>query len=135
LWGNIEKADEINQNRLNSWNSYYHGLKSLEINGYIELPIIPKNSIQNAHMFYIKVKDIQERTELIEYLKQQDINVVFHYVPLHSTPAGLKFGRFNGEDIYTTTESEKLIRLPMYYGLLKEDINYVVATIYKYYGL
>ena len=117
LWGNLEKADEINQNRLNSWQKYYDGLKELENKGFIELPKIPEGCVQNAHMFYIKVKDLEERTDLLDYLKKNDINAVFHYVPLHSSEAGLKFSLFSKEDIYTTKESDKLIRLPMYLDL------------------
>jgi dTDP-4-amino-4,6-dideoxygalactose transaminase len=129
LWGNLEKADDINQNRLNSWQKYYDGLKELENRGFIELPKIPDGCVQNAHMFYIKVKDLEERTALLDYLKRNDINAVFHYVPLHSAPAGEKFGRFEGEDVYTTNESERLIRLPMYYGLNNNEINKVLGVV------
>lgn len=129
LWGNIEKADEVNINRLNSWNLYYNGLTSLEKKGLITLPTIPNACVHNAHMFYIKVKDLETRTKLLEFLKQNKILSVFHYIPLHSAPAGLAFGRFNKDDIYTTIESERLIRLPMYYGLSRENINIVIKTI------
>lgn len=135
LWGNLEKADEINQNRLNSWQKYYDGLKELENRGFIELPKIPDGCVQNAHMFYIKVKDLKERTALLDYLKENGINAVFHYVPLHSSEAGLKFSKFFGKDIYTTKESERLIRLPMYYKLKDKDIKYIVNTIYKFFGI
>ncbi|MFA6742502.1 MAG: dTDP-4-amino-4,6-dideoxygalactose transaminase, partial [Arcobacteraceae bacterium] len=135
LWGNIEKADEINQNRLNSWQKYYDGLKELEDKGFVELPKIPDGCVQNAHMFYIKVKDLNERTKLLEYLKQNNIYAVFHYVPLHSSEAGLKFSRFHGKDIYTTKESEKLIRLPMYYGLKEKEIKYIILNINKFFGI
>lgn len=129
LLGNLEKADEINQNRLNSWQKYYDGLKELKNRGFIELPKIPDGCVQNAHMFYIKVKDLKERTALLDYLKKNDINAVFHYVPLHSAPAGEKFGRFEGVDIFTTNESERLIRLPMYYGLSDNEINKIIKSI------
>ena len=135
LWGNLEFADEINQNRLNSWQKYYDGLKELENRGFIELPKIPDGYVQNAHMFYIKVKDLKERTDLLDYLKRNDIYAVFHYVPLHSSEAGLKFSKFFGKDIYTTKESERLIRLPMYYKLKDKDIKYIVNTIYKFFGI
>lgn len=135
LWGNLEKADEINQNRLNSWQKYYDGLKELENRGFIELPKIPEGCVQNAHMFYIKVKDLKERTALLDYLKENRIYAVFHYVPLHSSEAGLKFSKFFGKDIYTTKESERLIRLPMYYKLKDKDIKYIVNTIYKFFGI
>ena len=135
LWGNLEKSDEINQNRLNSWQKYYDGLKELENRGFIELPKIPDGCVQNAHMFYIKVKDLEERTALLDYLKENDINAVFHYVPLHSAPAGEKFGRFEGEDVYTTNESERLIRLPMYYGLSDNEINKILGVINEFFKI
>jgi dTDP-4-amino-4,6-dideoxygalactose transaminase len=133
LWGNLEKANEINEARLSVWQAYYDGLKSLEEKDLLTLPTIADGCVQNAHMFYIKVKDLEARTELIEFLKANNINSVFHYVPLHSSPAGVKFGRFGGEDIYTTLESEKLIRLPMFYGLSKEEINKICGVIDEFY--
>jgi len=132
LWGNLEKSDEISQNRLDSWQLYYDGLKKLEEKGFLTLPTIPDNCVHNAHMFYIKVKDIEVRTKLIEYLKQNDINSVFHYVPLHSSPAGLKFGRFNGDDDFTTKDSERLIRLPIFYGISKNNIMNICNIIGEY---
>lgn len=129
LWGQLEIADEINNDRLTSWNEYYKKLTELEKKGYIELPVIPSDCMHNAHMFYIKVKDIEERTRLIEFLKCKDIGAVFHYVPLHSAPAGKKYGSFFGRDIYTTKESERLLRLPMYYRLTKKDIDKVCNAI------
>lgn len=134
LWGNLEKADEINQDRLRSWQNYYDGLIQLQIKNLIELPIAPKECIHNAHMFYIKVKDLEKRTALLEYLKQNNINAVFHYVPLHSAPAGLKFGRFDGNDDFTTKESERLIRLPMYYGLNNWEIEKVIKGINEFFS-
>ncbi len=112
---------------------YYDGLKDLEDQGFIELPTIPDDCIQNAHMFYIKVEDLVTRTKLLKHLKQNDILSVFHYIPLHSSPAGCKFGRFYGNDDFTTKESERLIRLPMYYGLTKIEIQKVVKFIYAYF--
>ena len=129
LWGQLEIADEINNDRLTSWNEYYKKLTELEKKGYIELPVIPSDCMHNAHMFYIKVKDIEERTRLIEFLKCKDIGAVFHYVPLHSAPAGKKYGSFFGRGIYTTKESERLLRLPMYYRLTKKDIDKVCNAI------
>ena len=134
LWGNLEVADEINQNRLATWQKYYDGLKELKDKEFIELPTITKDCVQNAHMFYLKVKDLEERTELLEYLKNNDILAVFHYIPLHSAPAGLKFGRFDDSDIYTTKESERLIRLPMYYGLEEEAINFIIKNIILFFN-
>ena len=133
LWAELEMADEINENRLNSWNHYYEGLKELADNGRIELPVIPEGCVHNAHMFYIKAKDLEERTKLIAYMKENGIGCVFHYIPLHSAPAGRKFGRFSGEDKYTTKESERLMRLPMYYGLRPDDIDYVIEMLRKFY--
>ncbi|MDX4050867.1 dTDP-4-amino-4,6-dideoxygalactose transaminase [Aliarcobacter skirrowii] len=133
LWGNLEKADEINQNRLNSWQKYYDGLKELENKGFIELPKIPDGCVQNAHMFYLKVKDLEERTALLDYLKENDIGAVFHYVPLHSAPAGLKFGRFDGIDNFTTKESERLVRLPMYYGLEDNELLKVIDVVKEFF--
>lgn len=134
LWGNIEKADEINASRLMTWQKYYDGLKELEVKGLIELPTIPDGCLQNAHMFYLKVKSLDERTKLLEYLKQNEIWAVFHYVPLHSAPAGLKFGRFDSEDKFTTTESERLVRLPMYFGMSDEENKKVVSTIKGFFS-
>lgn len=133
LWGQLEKSDEINQNRLASWQLYFKGLKELEEKSFINLPQIPETCEHNSHMFYIKVKDLDERTRLLNYLKKNDINAVFHYVPLHSAPAGLKFSIFYGQDQVTTKESERLIRLPMYYGLAREDLEKVVNEITHFY--
>ena len=133
LWGQLEIADKINNDRLASWNEYYQNLTKLEKKGYIELPFIPSDSIHNAHMFYIKVKNIEERTRLIEFLKSKDIGAVFHYVPLHSAPAGKKYGVFAGRDIYTTKESERLLRLPMYYGLKKKEIANIAIELQNFY--
>ena len=133
LWAELKMADIINEDRLRSWNHYYEGLQYLAENGKIDLPCIPKECEHNAHMFYIKAKDLDERTKLISYMKEHGIGCVFHYIPLHSAPAGRRFGRFCGEDIYTTKESERLMRLPMYYGLKLEDIDRVIETIEKFY--
>ena len=126
-------ADIINEDRLRSWNHYYEGLQYLAENGKIDLPCIPKECEHNAHMFYIKAKDLDERTKLISYMKEHGIGCVYHYITLHSAPAGRRFGRFCGEDIYTTKESERLMRLPMYYGLKLEDIDRVIETIERFY--
>ena len=133
LWAELEMADEINEDRLQSWNHYYNGLQDLAEKGNIELPVIPEGCVHNAHMFYIKAKDLEERTRLIAYMKENGIGCVFHYIPLHSAPAGRKFGRFHGEDQYTTNESERLMRLPMYYGLKPEDVEKVIETIKNFY--
>ena len=133
LYAQLEVADKVNNDRLASWDLYYEGLKDLEKEGYIELPVIPEGAKHNAHMFYLKCKDLEERTAFISYLKENGIAAVFHYIPLHSSPAGLKYGRFNGEDRYTTKESDRLVRLPMYYGLKKEEIEYICEKIKGFY--
>lgn len=133
LWAQLEKAEEINNNRLTAWNLYYNGLLKLKEMGVIDLPFIPDGCVHNAHMFYIKAKDLSERTELIDYLKSKGILSVFHYIPLHSSPAGQKFGRFHGEDNYTTTESERLLRLPLYYGIKEAEVAYIIKNIYNFY--
>ena len=133
LMAQLEMADEINENRLQSWTRYNEGLQDLAQEGVIELPYIPEECAHNAHMFYIKTKDMEERKALISYLKERDIAAVFHYVPLHSAPAGLRFGRFHGEDRYTTKESERLLRLPMYYNLSESDQQQVIDAVHGFY--
>ena len=133
LWAQLEKADSINEDRLASWNGYYDGLSDLACEGAIELPVIPEGCAHNAHMFYIKTRDLDERTALISFLKERGISAVFHYVPLHSSPAGRRFGRFSGEDEYTTKESDRLVRLPMYYGLAEEDRLAVIEAVKAFY--
>lgn len=126
LWAQLQVADEINADRLSSWQKYYDAFKAYEEKGLIQLPVIPEGCVHNAHMFYIKFKDLDTRQAYIKYMKENDILCVFHYVPLHSAPAGLKFGRFDGEDIHTTADSDRLVRLPMYYRLTNEDIAAVI---------
>lgn len=133
LMAQLEMAEEINENRLQSWTRYNEGLQDLAQEGVIELPYIPEECAHNAHMFYIKTKDMEERKALISYLKERDIAAVFHYVPLHSAPAGLRFGRFHGEDRYTTKESERLLRLPMYYNLSESDQQKVIDAVHGFY--
>lgn len=133
LWAQLEDAQKIYDDRMRSWNLYYEQLKPLADEGRIELPVIPEGCVHNAHMFYIKTKDLKERTDLIFYLKGKQINSVFHYIPLHSSPAGKRLGVFHGEDKYTTRESERLLRLPMYYGLGKENIECVTESIKNFY--
>ena len=133
LWAQLEISDEINDHRMELWNTYYEGLKSLEDKGLIELPKVPEGCVHNAHMFYIKTKDLEERTQLINYLKDNKITSVFHYIPLHSSEAGLKFGRFDGEDIFTTVESERLTRLPMNYSLKVEEAKEVIQRIQEFF--
>lgn len=135
LWAQLERADEINADRLDTWDQYQEGLKQLEDAGKIQLPVIPEGCVHNAHMFYVKTKDIQERTELISFLKAKDVMAVFHYVPLHSAPAGKKYGRFHGTDRYTTLESERLVRLPLYYGMQDAEIRAVVDALRAFYQM
>ena len=133
LYAQLEMAEEINDARLRCWNRYYENLKPLAEAGKIDLPTVPEGCVHNAHMFYIKAADLKERTELIAYLKDKDVMSVFHYIPLHTAPAGLKFGRFHGEDRYTTRESERLARLPMYFGLTEEQVDYICDVLKRFY--
>lgn len=134
LWAQLEMAEEINEHRLACWNRYFENLRELEEVGKITLPTIPEGCVHNAHMFYLKAKDLEERTAFIDFMKEKDILTVFHYIPLHSAPAGLKFGRFHGEDQYTTKESERLVRLPMYYALSLEEVDYISNAVKKFYA-
>lgn len=134
LYAQLDQADLINNNRLNSWKMYYDLLHNLASKGCIELPYVPEDCQHNAHMFYIKVKNIEERSSLMKFLYSKGIQTTFHYIPLHSSPAGLKYGNFVGEDKYTTQESERLLRLPMYYGLRQIDIEEVCNSIDNFYG-
>lgn len=133
LWAQLEQADKINNHRLNTWKKYYEGLSDLAKAGYIELPYVPSECTHNAHMFYIKTKDLPSRSALINALKEKGIQSVFHYVPLHSSPAGQKFGYFHGEDQYTTKESERLLRLPLFYNISDDEISSVIQAIKDYY--
>lgn len=126
LWAQLEKADQITENRMSTWYKYQEAFMPYAKEGIIELPTIPDGCIHNAHMFYLKFKDLETRTAYINHMKENDILCVFHYVPLHSAPAGLKYGRFNGEDRYTTSESDRLVRLPMYYNITKDDLQKVI---------
>ncbi|MDO4463130.1 MAG: dTDP-4-amino-4,6-dideoxygalactose transaminase [Bacillota bacterium] len=134
LYAQLEVADKINQTRLERWKQYYELLSPLQEAGKIELPVIPEGCVQSGHMFYIKTKNQEERARLIAFMKENDILTVFHYVPLHSAPAGLKFGRFHGEDIYTTKESERLLRLPMFYQLTGKQVELIAGKVKEFYG-
>lgn len=133
LWAQLEIADEIIQDRLSSWNRYYYNLEHLQKKGSIELPFVPESCQHNGHIFYIKAQNVKERTDLIQYLKRHDINAVSHYIPLHTSKAGLAFGSFSGEDCYTTKESGRLLRLPLYYGLGEENVDRICDCVYKFY--
>jgi dTDP-4-amino-4,6-dideoxygalactose transaminase len=134
LFGQLESATKINNDRLSSWEDYYQQLKVLEDDGHIRLPFVPEGCAHNAHMFYIKTKGGIERAALISYLKENQIMSVFHYIPLHTSEAGYQFSRFHGEDIFTTQESECLLRLPLYFGLTKHDLKHVVDAINAFYS-
>ena len=129
LYAQLLEADRINNDRLASWNAYYEAFAPLEQAGKVELPALPEGCVHNAHMFWLKLHDLEERTAFIQHLKDNGVLAVFHYIPLHSAPAGLKFGVFSGEDVYTTRESERLVRLPLYYGLTEEDRNTVIRSV------
>lgn len=133
LWGQLEASEIIYEDRMRSWDTYWEQLSPLAEKGCIELPVIPEHCVHNAHMFYIKTRDLDERTELIQYLKERGIGAVFHYIPLHSSEAGRRFGQFHGEDRYTTKESERLLRLPMYYGLKPEDLEKIIECVKHFY--
>ncbi len=133
LWAQLEEADAVNQRRMENWNLYYELLQDLKEAGTVELPVVPEGCVHNGHMFYIKARDLKERTALLKHLKEKGISAVFHYVPLHSSEAGQKYGRFHGQDKHTTKESDRLLRLPMYDGLKEEQIRYVVSEIKNFY--
>ncbi|WP_418455672.1 dTDP-4-amino-4,6-dideoxygalactose transaminase [Allofournierella sp.] len=134
LWGQLEAADRINNDRLASWNAYYEAFQApLAQRGLIELPAIPDGCVHNAHMFWVKCRDLEERTRFIGFLRENGVMAVFHYIPLHSAPAGMRFGRFEGVDKYTTKESERLVRLPLYYGLTPQDRGKVIDTVKRFF--
>ena len=133
LWAQLLRADEITKNRMDSWDAYLTAFLPLAESGRIELQTIPEGCVHNAHMFYLKCCDLDDRTRFISFMKQNGVGCVFHYVPLHSAPAGLRFGRFHGEDLYTTAESDRLVRLPLYYGLSDEDRRTVIDAALDYF--
>ncbi|BDY13575.1 dTDP-4-amino-4,6-dideoxygalactose transaminase [Hydrogenimonas cancrithermarum] len=133
LWGQLEKAENINEKRIAIWHRYNENLQHLEQSGHITLPTIPDGCIHNAHMFYIKVKNLKERTKLLKFLKEKNISAVFHYVPLHSSRAGMIFGHFHGQDIYTTKESECIVRLPLYYSIKAGEVDFVIDKVHDFF--
>ncbi|MEA1987929.1 MAG: dTDP-4-amino-4,6-dideoxygalactose transaminase [Pseudomonadota bacterium] len=133
LCGQLEKADEINQNRLATWSAYHQVFQSLQQAGLVDLPIIPDHCQHNAHMYYLKLKNLDQRTAFIEHLKAHNIMAVFHYIPLHTAPAGQKFGEFRNVDNYTTQESERLVRLPLYFDIKRTEVNRIVATVEEFF--
>ena len=133
LYAQLELANEITADRMNTWNKYYDAFEELENKERIERPFVPTDCKHNAHMFYLKCKDLEERSAFIRFLGENGIMAVFHYIPLHGAPAGKVFGRFNGEDVYTTKESERLVRLPLYYGLKEDEIEYIIGKVKEFY--
>ncbi len=133
LWAQLELAQEITKVRLARWEQYNTLLQPLKERGLLELPTIPEGCVHNGHMYYAKARDLEERTRLLAFLKENGVWSVFHYVPLHTAPAGLKFGRFAGEDIYTTKESERIFRLPMFYALKESEVDYIVSKVKEFY--
>ena len=133
LWAQLELADEITKARMDRWNQYDALLRDLADKGLIEQPFVPDYCTHNAHMYYIKVRDLEQRSDFINFMKSKDVLTVFHYVPLHTAPAGLKYGRFHGEDNFTTRESDRLVRLPMYYALIEDDVNYICECVHEYF--
>ncbi len=134
LWAQLEQADKINDDRLATWSAYYEAFSPLAGKGCVKLPVVPEGCVHNAHMFYLKLADLAERTAFIDHLKRHGIMAVFHYVPLHSSPAGLRFGRFHGEDEFTTIESDRLVRLPMYYGMTEGDRAAVIDAVRSFFS-
>ena len=134
LWAQLECYETIYNDRMNTWNRYHEALRPLADEGLIEQPTIPDECVHNAHMYYIKLKDLNERSAMIRHLRECGVLAVFHYIPLHSAPAGLKFGRFDGEDVYTTKESERLLRLPLYFGLAEKDREKVISSVFGFFG-
>lgn len=133
LWAQLELADEITKARMDRWNQYDALLRDLADKGLIEQPFVPDYCTHNAHMYYIKVRDLEQRSDFINFMKSKDVLTVFHYVPLHTAPAGIKYGRFHGEDKFTTRESDRLVRLPMYYALTEDDVNYICECVHEYF--
>ena len=134
LWAQLEAANQINENRLQTWHAYYDTFKSLAEAGRIDLPHVPESCIHNAHMFYIKCRDLADRTAFIQHMREKQVSCVFHYVPLHSSPAGMRFGRLHGEDRFTSSEGDRLVRLPLFYGMTEEERDFVIASALEYFA-
>lgn len=134
LCAQLDMAKEINERRIRIWRAYFGGLSDLHAKGRIELPSVPDNCENNGHIFFFKCRDLNERTEFIAHMRHRGVTAVFHYIPLHTSPAGKKYGRFHGEDRYTTSESERLVRLPLYYELQDAQVDYVIGCVREFYG-
>lgn len=133
LWGQLEKSDKINDKRMSIWDKYYNNLKALETSGHVQLPSTPENCTNNGHIFYLKLKDLHQRTQFIDHLKSNNILPTFHYVPLHSSEAGIKLGFFYGEDKFTSKESERLVRLPIFYNITDAEISKIITTVIDFF--
>ena len=134
LWAQLEAAEQINESRLQTWHVYYDAFKPLAESGRIDLPHVPESCIHNAHMFYIKCRDLADRTAFIQHMREKQVSCVFHYVPLHSSPAGMRFGRLHGEDRFTSSEGDRLVRLPLFYGMTEEERDFVIASALEYFA-
>jgi len=134
LWAQLEQADAINARRLAAWNTYDAALRPAAGAGFFEVPTVPEGCVHNAHMYYLKCRDLAERTAFIAFMREAGIQCVFHYIPLHSSPAGQRYGVFRGADEYTTRESERLVRLPLYDGITPGDLNTVISTVLRFFG-
>jgi len=133
LWAQLQEADRINDDRRATWDAYYQAFLPLSERGLLGVPTVPEECVHNAHLFYVKLADLAERTAFMGFLKEHGVQSSFHYVPLHSAPAGLRYGRFSGEDVYTTRESDRLTRLPMYYGMVPADRDKVIETVLSFF--
>ncbi|TYZ29817.1 dTDP-4-amino-4,6-dideoxygalactose transaminase [Selenomonas caprae] len=134
LWAQLEEIEKIQQDRMKTWNLYWNEFLPFAEKWNIELPTIPNGCEHNAHMFYIKCNSLEQRTRFIKYMKDNDVLCVFHYVPLHSAPAGLKYGRFAGEDKYTTNDSDRLVRLPLYYNMDPKDVDIIIKKVKEFFS-
>jgi len=135
LWAQLEQAEAINDDRLATWHTYFNAFESLKTDHTVGLPVVPVDAEHNAHMFYLKLHDIDQRSQFIQYLKDHDISAVFHYIPLHTAPAGLRHGVFHGDDQYTTIESERLVRLPIWFGMTEKERNHVIDVVKGFFKL
>lgn len=135
IYPQLLMMDEIKQDRVGSFDYYYEQLSPLQEKGLIELPVVPQDCDHNGHMFYVLVKDIEQRSKLQTFLREKGVISAFHYVPLHSAPEGERVGRFVGDDNYTTQIYERLLRLPMYYHLTRQDIDYVCDCIKEFFNV
>ena len=133
LWAQLEEAEEMLARRMAAWNRYDAALRPLAEEGLMEVPVIPEGCEHNAHMYYLKCRDLAQRTDFISFMKDRGVQCVFHYIPLHSAPAGLRFGRFHGEDEYTTRESERLVRLPLFDAITPAQQEEVINGVRAFF--